>query len=90
MIIRSGWYVSNTSFNEASKSPTRLQQIHPELISVTSIPALFIKVPSIPISPNSFSIKTICSPGYTSLINFFMNVVLPAPRKPDIISTFVI
>ena len=48
----------STSFNAVPKSPTKEQQIHPEFISVTSTPASFKKPPSIPISPNSFSIST--------------------------------
>ena len=48
------------------------------------------KPPSIPISPNSFSTRTTFLPAYTSLINFCINVVFPAPRKPEIISIFVI
>ncbi len=53
----------NTLVIKASpKSPTREQQIHPEFISVISIPASLRKPPSIPISPNSFSINTSFSP----------------------------
>ena len=49
------------SFIDDSKSPTKEQQIQPELISLISTPASFKKDPSIPISPNSFSINTTLS-----------------------------
>ena len=88
--MRSGWYLSSTSFNAVPKSPTREQQIQPEFISVISIPASFKNPPSMPISPNSFSISTTCSPASASFNNFLINVVLPAPKKPDTISIFVI
>ena len=90
MMIRAGAKRSITSFNAFPKSPTREQQMHPEFISVILTPASFKKPPSIPISPNSFSISTICSPANASLISFFINVVFPAPKKPEIISIFVI
>ena len=90
MIIRSGANCSITCFRAFPKSPTREQQIHPEFISVILIPASFRKPPSIPISPNSFSISTIFCPANTSFISFLINVVFPAPRKPEIISIFVI
>ena len=90
MIIRSGLYLVMTSAREAPKSPTREQQIQPEFISRISMPASFKKPPSIPISPNSFSISTTCSPAIASSKSFLMNVVFPAPRKPEIISIFVI
>ena len=79
-----------TSFREVPKSPTREQQMQPEFISRISIPDSFRKPPSMPISPNSFSIRTTCSPFNASDSNFLINVVFPAPRKPDIISIFVI
>ena len=79
-----------TCLSASSKSPTNEQQIHPEFISLIVIPASFKKDPSIPISPNSFSIKTICSLLKASLINFLIRVVLPAPKKPEIISTLLI
>ena len=90
IITRSGWYVSKTSFNDVSKSPTKLQQIHPEFISLIVTPESFKNVPSIPISPNSFSINTIFSFWYASAINFLINVVFPAPKKPEIISILLI
>ena len=61
-IIRSGLNFSIISFIELEKSPTNEQQIQPELISLISIPDSFKNPPSIPISPNSFSIRTIFSP----------------------------
>ena len=88
--IRSGWYFSNTSCKDAPKSPTKEQQIHPEFISFISMPASFKKPPSIPICPNSFSIKTTCSPFNDSFNNFLIRVVFPAPKKPETISIFVI
>ena len=88
--IRSGWYLSITSWRFFPKSPTNEQQIQPEFISVIWIPASFKKPPSIPTSPNSFSIRTIFSPLNTSSIIFLINVVFPAPKKPEIISIFVI
>ena len=88
--IRSGWYLVITSFKFFPKSPTREQQIHPEFISVISMPESFKNPPSIPTSPNSFSIRTICSPLNASSIIFLINVVFPAPRNPEIMSIFVI
>ena len=88
--ILSGLNFSSTSLSALPKSPTSEQQIQPEFISVTSMPASCIKPPSIPISPNSFSMRTIFSPLYASLMSFFISVVLPAPRKPEKISIFVI
>ena len=58
MKIRSGLYLSKTSLSAVAKSPTNEQQMQPEFISVISIPASFKNPPSIPISPNSFSIRT--------------------------------
>ena len=75
---------------EVAKSPTSEQQIHPEFISRISIPASFKNPPSIPISPNSFSINTTCSPLYASERSFLIKVVFPAPRNPEIMSIFVI
>ena len=37
--------------------------MQPEFISVTSMPASFMKPPSTPISPNSFSMRTSFSPA---------------------------
>ena len=90
MMIRSGLYCVTTSFNALPKSPTKEQQIHPEFISVTSIPASLRNPPSIPISPNSFSISTTFSPFNASFNNFWIRVVLPAPKNPDMISIFAI
>ena len=87
--ILSGWNSSCTFLSAFEKSPTREQHIQPEFISVISMPASFIKPPSMPISPNSFSIRTIFSPAYASLMSFFISVVLPAPRKPENTSIFI-
>ena len=89
-MTRSGVYFVRTSFKERPKSPTKEQQMHPEFISRISIPESFKNPPSIPISPNSFSIRTTFSPAIASFRSFFINVVFPAPRKPEIISIFVI
>ena len=88
--ILSGAYVSNTSFKEVPKSPTSEQQMQPEFISLISIPASFKNPPSMPISPNSFSINTTFASAKASFKSFFINVVFPAPKKPDTISIFVI
>ena len=88
--MRSGWNLVITSFKFFPKSPTREQQIHPEFISVISMPESFKNPPSIPTSPNSFSISTSFSPTKASSIIFLINVVFPAPKKPEIISIFVI
>ena len=90
MITRSGWYLVRTSSRERPKSPTREQQIQPEFISRISMPASFKKPPSMPICPNSFSIRTTFSPEIASFKSCLINVVFPAPRKPEIISIFVI
>ena len=88
--IRSGAYSAATCLRALEKSPTSEQQIHPEFISVIFTPASCKKPPSIPISPNSFSIKTTFSPAYASLISFLISVVFPAPKKPEKMSIFVI
>ena len=88
--MRSGVYWLSTSFREAPKSPTREQQIQPEFISLIWIPASCRKPPSIPISPNSFSISTVCVPFSASFNSFWIRVVLPAPKKPETMSIFVI
>ena len=88
MMMRSGWNSSLTCFSDFAKSPTSVQQMHPEFISVTSMPEFCMKRLSIPISPNSFSMSTVFSSLYAFEISSFMNVVFPAPRNPDIISTF--
>ena len=89
MITRSGVYFVRISFSELAKSPTSEQQMQPEFISRTSIPESFKKPPSMPISPNSFSISTTFSPESASASSFLIKVVFPAPRKPEIISTLV-
>ena len=90
IIILSGLKSFTTFLSASLKSPTRLQQIQPEFISLISTPASFKNPPSIPISPNSFSISTTFSPLYASSISFFIRVVFPAPKKPEKISIFVI
>ena len=88
--ILSGAY-SFTSFVIASlKSPTSEQQIQPALSSVIWTPASLRKPPSTPISPNSFSTRTTFCPLNASAKSFFIRVVFPAPKKPEIISIFVI
>ena len=59
---RSGLYSALTFSRASAKSPTRLQQMQPELISRISIPASLRKPPSTAISPNSFSMSTSFSP----------------------------
>jgi len=49
-----------------------------------------MKPPSMPISPNSFSIRTIFSPLKASWISFLISVVLPAPKKPEKMSILVL
>ena len=88
--ILSGAYLFITSSSDAPKSPTREQQIQPAFISRISMPDSFKKPPSIPISPNSFSIKTTLVCANASFNSFLMRVVLPAPKKPDTISILVI
>ena len=90
MRMRSGLYFKSTSFNAVAKSPTSEQQMQPEFISVISIPASFKKPPSIPISPNSFSMSTTCSPASASFKSFLISVVFPAPKNPETISILVI
>ena len=90
IIILSGLYFSISSFKDVSKLPTSEQQIQPELISLISMPESFKKVPSIPISPNSFSIRATLSFLKELSNNFLIRVVLPAPKNPEIISTLII
>ena len=54
------------------------------------MPASFKNPPSMPISPNSFSIKTVFELFNTSFNNFLIKVVFPAPKNPENISIFVI
>ena len=89
MMTRSGLYLVSTSSRDLPKSPTREQQIQPEFISRISMPESFKNPPSIPIWPNSFSIRTTCSPLIASCKSFLINVVFPAPKKPEMISIFV-
>ena len=88
-MMRSGAYLSMTSRREVPKSPTSEQQMQPEFISRISIPDSFKKPPSMPISPNSFSMRTTRVPASASFNSFLMSVVLPAPRKPETISILV-
>ena len=90
IIILSGESSRSTFASASVKSPTSEQQIQPEFISVISIPASLRKPPSIPISPNSFSIRTTRSSEYASFISFFIRVVFPAPKNPEYISTLII
>ncbi len=90
MMTRSGWYCSTTSWRARLKSPTREQQMQPEFISLIWMPESFKKPPSMPISPNSFSISTSFWPWKDSSSSFLIRVVLPAPRKPEIMSIVVI
>ena len=90
MMMRSGEKRESTSRSASPKSPTSEQQMQPEFISVISMPASFRKPPSMPISPNSFSISTIFLPLSGPSSSFLMSVVLPAPRNPEIISILVI
>ena len=89
IIILSGEYCFVTFFNASAKSPTSEQQIQPLFISVILMPDSFKNPPSIPISPNSFSIKTTFSPQYASAISFLISVVLPLPKNPEKISIFI-
>ena len=66
-----------------------VQHIHPELISFTSILLSLSKSPSIPTSPYSFSTIATFSSFTKVSKSFFIKVVLPAPRNPEIISTFI-
>ena len=90
IIILSGANFSTISFIDLEKSPTSEQQIQPELISLISTPLSFRNAPSTPISPNSFSMRTTFS--FLSLLSksFFIKVVFPAPRKPEITSILII
>ena len=62
IIMRSGEYSSDTFLSASPKSPTSEQHIQPEFISLICTPASLRKPPSIPISPNSFSINTTFCP----------------------------
>ena len=64
--------------------------MHPEFISEISMPASLRNPPSMPISPNSFSMRTTFSPWMASSRSFLIKVVFPAPKKPEITSIFVI
>src|SRR5699024_6781932 len=64
--------------------------MQPAFSSFTWMPASRIKPPSMPISPNSFSISTSFSPPQASWISFLMRVVLPAPKTPEKMSILVL
>ena len=89
MRMRSGSYSRATIFRASRKSPVRLQQMQPDSSSFTTIPASFKKPPSMPISPNSFSMRTSFSPAYPSARSFLMRVVFPAPKNPENMSILV-
>ena len=57
--------------------------MHPAFSSLILMPDSSRKPPSMPISPNSFSISTTCWPWKDSRISFLIRVVLPAPKKPE-------
>ena len=63
MRILSGEYSSHTFFSAFAKSPTSEQQMQPELSSFIFIPASARNPPSMPMSPNSFSMSTSFSPA---------------------------
>ena len=90
IMILSGLNFSTISFIDFEKSPTREQHMHPELISLICTPLSFKNAPSTPISPNSFSIKTTFSFLRSLAKSFFIKVVLPAPRNPEITSILII
>ena len=90
IMTRSGVYFVRTSFKERPKSPTKEQQMHPEFISRISIPESF-KIRRRFRSHQIHSRSELLShPSIASFRSFFINVVFPAPRKPEIISIFVI
>ena len=62
MMTRSGAYWAITMRRASRKSPVSEQQMQPEFISFTVTPASCRKPPSMPISPNSFSMRTSFSP----------------------------
>ena len=88
IMILSASNLSMTSFRDFSKSPTSEQHMQPWDISLISMPESFKNPPSMDISPNSFSIRTIFSPLRASDISFLIKVVFPAPRNPETTSIF--
>ena len=88
--MRSGWYWSINWPRASVKSPTSVQQMQPLLSSVIWTPVSFMNPPSMPTSPYSFSSSTTFSPSKAPSSSFLISVVLPAPRKPEMILTFVI
>ena len=89
MMMRSGSYFSISSVSALWKSPTSVQQMQPEFSSVIWMPLSFMKPPSTPTSPYSFSSNTTFSFFSEPPSSFLMSVVLPAPRKPEIMLIFV-
>lgn len=83
-----GLYLVTTSFRDVPKSPTREQQIQPEFISLISIPASFKNPPSIPISPNSFSINTTCCPLNASCNSFLIRSFYLHPKTGNNINLY--
>ena len=90
MITLSGEYFVHTSLSAAPKSPTSEQHMQPEFISLISMPVDLRNPLSMPISPNSFSIRITFSSLKLSFKSLAINVVFPAPRNPEIMSILII
>ena len=82
--------MSISSSSARLKSPTSVQQMQPEFNSVIWMPESRMKPLSTPTSPYSFSSSTTFSSPKAPPSSFLISVVLPAPRKPEIILIFVI
>ena len=64
----------------------KVQQMHPEAKVRMSKPGISTSSESIDSSPNSFSMSATFSAQRPSAISLLMKVVLPAPRKPPMMS----
>ena len=84
--------LARAGHTEAAVDLARLAGLQPAacLIEILNEDGTMARMPpSMPISPNSFSIRTTCWPAKASLMSFLISVVLPAPRKPEKISILV-
>ena len=70
----------------SSRSPLTSQHMHPFASSRKFSFVDTIRLPSIPMSPNSFTITPIFSPC-SSVSTWFTKVVFPAPSAPVMIVT---
>ena len=84
MTTRRVAFLSRSSSSAFTSEPFSVQQRHPELISIMSTLCPDRMAPSMPTSPNSFTMTAIGSRPPRSPMIRRMRVVLPEPRNPQI------